>query len=55
MKTGTTYDTIKIPSGLTKKIDEMIKASDHSYTSRTDIIKTCVRKMYDQWKISGSI
>ncbi len=45
-KVGVRYDTIKIPEGLTKKIDELIKA-DPSYTSRTDVIKMAVRLLYE--------
>lgn len=44
--TGTTYDTIKIPQGLTKKIDEIVEKSDHDFTSRTDVIKYAVRVLY---------
>jgi Arc/MetJ-type ribon-helix-helix transcriptional regulator len=45
-KTGTKYDTIKIPEGLTKKIDELVKASKGDFTSRTDVIKYAVRLLY---------
>jgi Arc/MetJ-type ribon-helix-helix transcriptional regulator len=47
-KTGTHYDTIKIPEGLTKKIDELIKKSKHDFTSRTDVIKFAVRLLHKQ-------
>lgn len=45
-KTGTKYDTMKIPEGLTRKIDEIIKGGDHDFTSRTDVIKYAVRLLY---------
>jgi Arc/MetJ-type ribon-helix-helix transcriptional regulator len=45
-KTGTKYDTIKIPEGLTKKIDELVKESQGDFTSRTDVIKYAVRLLY---------
>ena len=45
-KTGNKYDTIKIPDGLTKKIDELIKESLGDFTSRTDVIKYAVRLLY---------
>lgn len=45
-KTGTKYDTIKIPEGLTKKIDELVKESNGDFTSRTDVIKYAVRLLY---------
>lgn len=48
-KTGNRYDTIKIPQGITAKIDEMIKASNHDFTSRTDVIKYAVRLLYSQY------
>lgn len=48
-KTGNRYDTIKIPQGITAKIDEMIKASNHDFTSRTDVIKYAVRLLYPQY------
>lgn len=44
--TGNKYDTIKIPEGLTAKIDQLIKDSNHEYTSRTDVIKMAVRLLY---------
>lgn len=43
---GTVYDTIKIPNGLTKKIDELIKQSNNDFTSRTDVIKFAIRLLY---------
>jgi Arc/MetJ-type ribon-helix-helix transcriptional regulator len=49
-KTGTKYDTIKIPTGLTKKIDELISDSNKDFTSRTDVIKYAVRLLYRQSK-----
>jgi Arc/MetJ-type ribon-helix-helix transcriptional regulator len=45
-KTGTKYDTIKIPEGLTKKIDELVKENQGDFTSRTDVIKYAVRLLY---------
>ena len=42
-KTGNRYDTVKIPYGLTRKIDKIIKESKGDFTSRTDVIKTAVR------------
>lgn len=45
-KTGNKYDTIKIPEGLTTKIDELIKESKGDFTSRTDVIKYAVRLLY---------
>ena len=49
-KTGTKYDTIKIPDGLTRKIDELVKESDGDFTSRTDVIKYAVRLLYREKK-----
>lgn len=49
-KTNTHYDTIKIPEGLTRKIDELIELNKGDFTSRTDVIKTAVRKLYEQNK-----
>ncbi|MBT3582699.1 hypothetical protein HN827_08865 [archaeon] len=40
------YDTIKIPEGLTTKIDELIRLSEGDFTSRTDVIKYAVRLLY---------
>lgn len=40
-----TYDTCKIPEGLTRKIDELLKIDD-SFTSRTDVVKQAVRLLY---------
>jgi Arc/MetJ-type ribon-helix-helix transcriptional regulator len=37
------YDTIKIPEGLTRRIDKMVKESVGDFTSRTDVIKYAVR------------
>lgn len=37
------YDTIKIPEGLTRKIDTVIEESRGDFTSRTDVIKYAVR------------
>jgi Arc/MetJ-type ribon-helix-helix transcriptional regulator len=48
-KTGTKYDTIKIPEGLTSKIDELIKLNP-DFTSRTDVIKYAVRLFYESKK-----
>ena len=45
-KTTIKYDTIKIPEGLTLKIDVMQKASMGDYTSRTDVIKDAVRQLW---------
>ena len=49
-KTGTKYDTIKIPEGLTRKIDELVKESGGDFTSRTDVIKFAVRLLYKDKK-----
>ena len=49
-KTNTKYDTIKIPEGLTKKIDELVKESQGDFTSRTDVIKYAVRQLYEKKK-----
>jgi Arc/MetJ-type ribon-helix-helix transcriptional regulator len=49
-KTDNTYTTIKIPDGLTIKIDTLIKESKGDYTSRTDVIKTAVRLLYREKK-----
>ena len=49
-KTNTKYDTIKIPEGLTKKIDELVKESEGDFTSRTDVIKYAVRLLYREKK-----
>ena len=49
-RTENKYDTIKIPEGLTAKIDELIKLSEGDYTSRTDVIKYAVRQLYDRKK-----
>jgi Arc/MetJ-type ribon-helix-helix transcriptional regulator len=45
-KTGNRYDTIKIPEGLTAKIDLLVKESKGDFTSRTDVIKFAVRLLY---------
>ena len=45
----TKYVTVKIPEGLAKKIDQMLKW-DTSYTSRTDLIKDGVRRMYREMR-----
>jgi hypothetical protein len=45
-KTLNKYDTIKIPEGLTKKVDELIKESKGDFTSRTDVIKYAIRLLY---------
>ncbi len=45
-KTNNKYTTIKIPAGLTKKIDELIEMEKGDYTSRTDVIKQAVRTLY---------
>lgn len=46
MKYQNNYDTIKIPVGLTRKIDGLIIDSNGDFTSRTDVIKTAVRFLY---------
>jgi len=51
-KTGTKYDTIKIPEGLTRKIDELVMKSEGDFTSRTDVIKYAVRLLYREKKSS---
>lgn len=48
VKTDTKYTTIKIPEGLTRKIDTLIKESQNDFTSRTDVIKTAVRIYYEE-------
>lgn len=52
-KTGTKYDTIKIPEGLTKEIDTLVKAE--KYTSRTDLIKFAVRLLYREYQKKVSL
>jgi Arc/MetJ-type ribon-helix-helix transcriptional regulator len=47
-KTGNKYDTIKIPDGLTKKIDMLVSDSKGDFTSRTDVIKFAVRLLYKE-------
>lgn len=47
------YDTLKIPEGLTKKIDEMIANSDNDFTSRTDVVKYAIRLLYYRKKKDG--
>jgi Arc/MetJ-type ribon-helix-helix transcriptional regulator len=47
-KTGLRYDTIKIPEGLTRKIDELVKESAGDFTSRTDVVKFAVRLLYSE-------
>jgi Arc/MetJ-type ribon-helix-helix transcriptional regulator len=42
------YDTIKIPEGLTLKIDQIISESEGDFTSRTDVIKYAVRLLYKE-------
>lgn len=49
-KTKHKYDTIKIPSGLTRKIDELKEESKGDFTSRTDVIKYAVRLLYKDKK-----
>ena len=49
-KTNNKYDTIKIPEGLTRKIDELVKDSQGDFTSRTDVIKYAVRLLYERKK-----
>ena len=46
------YTTIKIPEGLTVKIDELIEKSNGDFTSRTDVIKYAVRILYNDMKKS---
>lgn len=50
LKTDNVYDTIKIPRGLTRIIDTIIKNSLGNFTSRTDLIKYTVRKYDDELK-----
>lgn len=45
-KTNNKYVTIKLPEGLVKNIDKLIKESNNDYTSRTDVIKFAVRLLY---------
>jgi Arc/MetJ-type ribon-helix-helix transcriptional regulator len=45
-KTGNKYTTVKIPTGLTKKIDQLIQESENDFTSRTDVIKHAVRLLW---------
>ena len=47
-KTGTKYTTIKIPEGLTRKIDNLIAESKGDFTSRTDVVKYAVRLLYSE-------
>lgn len=49
-KTNTKYDTLKIPEGITRKIDEMVADSKHDFTSRTDVVKYAVRQLYEKKK-----
>ena len=49
-KTNNKYTTIKIPTGLTKKIDELIEMEKGDFTSRTDVIKQAVRTLYYEKK-----
>lgn len=49
-KSNIKYDTIKIPEGLTAKIDELVKDSKGDFTSRTDCIKHAVRLLYREKK-----
>jgi len=46
----THYDTIKIPEGLTNKIDDLIRESKGDFTSRTDVVKYAVRLLYREKK-----
>lgn len=46
-KTGNSYVTIKLPSGLVDKIDTLIEKSKGDYTSRTDVIKYALRRLLD--------
>jgi len=45
-KTNNKYVTVKIPQGLSLKIDEMIENSQGDFTSRTDVIKYAVRLLH---------
>lgn len=49
-KFKTEYVTIKIPKGLSRKIDELINQSQGDFTSRTDVIKYAVRLLYKDIK-----
>lgn len=51
-KRSNIYDTVKIPRGLTNQIEELMDDSEGNFTSRTDVIKHCVRKYYEatKWK-----
>jgi metal-responsive CopG/Arc/MetJ family transcriptional regulator len=46
---NTKYITVKIPEGLADKIDEIME-NDTDFTSRTDVLKDCVRRRYDEMK-----
>jgi Arc/MetJ-type ribon-helix-helix transcriptional regulator len=48
--TGTKYDTMKIPEGLTAKIDTLVRESQGDFTSRTDVVKFAVRLLYNDKK-----
>jgi Arc/MetJ-type ribon-helix-helix transcriptional regulator len=45
-RNSTKYITVKIPDGLTRKIDELVQDSKGDFTSRTDVIKYAVRLLY---------
>ena len=47
-KFRTAYVTVKLPEGLTRRIDELIKDSEGDFTSRTDVIKYAVRLLLHQ-------
>jgi Arc/MetJ-type ribon-helix-helix transcriptional regulator len=47
-KTKTKYNTVKIPDGITAIVDELQEKSKGGYTSRTDVIKTAIRILYDK-------
>ena len=51
--TGTKYDTLKIPEGLTKKIDELMELEKGDFTSRTDVVKYAVRLLYKEKTTRG--
>lgn len=40
------YITMKIPQGLAKKIDELVRKK--KYTSRTSVIKRAIWNLYDE-------
>lgn len=52
-KTNIKYTTAKIPEGITELIDLLIKTE--KFTSRTDVIKHCIRKYANERGIKNDI